>query len=36
MTLTTGMSGTDKLCTFFNQVWLNFTGRPLAAVDEVV
>jgi PAS domain S-box-containing protein len=24
------MSGTDKLCTFFNQVWLDFTGRPLA------
>jgi PAS domain S-box-containing protein len=23
------MSGTDKLCTFFNQGWLNFTGRPL-------
>jgi PAS domain S-box-containing protein len=24
------MSGTDKLCTFFNQGWLNFTGRSLA------
>jgi two-component system sensor kinase FixL len=23
------MSGTDKLCTFFNKGWLNFTGRPL-------
>ena len=23
------MSGTDKLCTFFNQGWLNFTGRSL-------
>lgn len=23
------MSGPDKLCTFFNQGWLNFTGRPL-------
>jgi PAS domain S-box-containing protein len=23
------MSGTDKLCTFFNQAWLKFTGRPL-------
>jgi PAS domain S-box-containing protein len=23
------MSGTDKLCTFFNQGWLNFTGRAL-------
>jgi PAS domain S-box-containing protein len=23
------MSGTDKLCTFFNQCWLNFTGRAL-------
>ena len=23
------MSGRDKLCTFFNQGWLNFTGRPL-------
>jgi PAS domain S-box-containing protein len=25
------MSGTDKLCDFFNQVWLDFTGRPLKA-----
>jgi PAS domain S-box-containing protein len=23
------MSGTDKLCIFFNQGWLKFTGRPL-------
>jgi PAS domain S-box-containing protein len=23
------MSGTDKLCNFFNQGWLNFTGRSL-------
>lgn len=23
------MSGTEKLCTFFNQGWLNFTGRTL-------
>jgi len=23
-------SGTDKLCNYFNQVWLNFTGRTLA------
>jgi PAS domain S-box-containing protein len=23
------MSGADKLCTFFSQGWLNFTGRPL-------
>jgi PAS domain S-box-containing protein len=23
------MSGTDKLCTFFNQGWLDFTGRSL-------
>ncbi len=23
------MAGTDKLCTFFNQNWLNFTGRAL-------
>lgn len=23
------MSGIDKLCTFFNQVWLDFTGRLL-------
>ncbi len=25
------MSGTDSLCTFFNQQWLAFTGRPLEA-----
>jgi PAS domain S-box-containing protein len=24
------MSGTDKGCTYFNQPWLDFTGRPLA------
>ena len=24
------MSGTDKLCTFFNRGWLNFTGRSMA------
>jgi PAS domain S-box-containing protein len=23
------MSGSDKLCTFFNQGWLNFTGRSM-------
>jgi PAS domain S-box-containing protein len=23
------MSGTNKLCTFFNKGWLDFTGRPL-------
>jgi PAS domain S-box-containing protein len=23
------MSGVDKLCTYFNQPWLDFTGRPL-------
>ncbi|MGA0558855.1 ATP-binding protein [Larkinella sp. VNQ87] len=22
-------SGTDKLCNFFNKVWLDFTGRPM-------
>jgi PAS domain S-box-containing protein len=22
-------SGTDKLCNYFNQVWLTFTGRPI-------
>jgi PAS domain S-box-containing protein len=25
------MSGTDKLCNYFNQTWLEFTGRPLEA-----
>jgi len=25
------MSGTDALCSFFNQGWLDFTGRPLEA-----
>jgi len=25
------MSGPDKLCTYFNQPWLEFTGRPLHA-----
>jgi PAS domain S-box-containing protein len=25
------MSGTDKLCTYFNEPWLEFTGRLLAA-----
>ncbi len=24
------MSGQDKLCTYFNQSWLEFTGRPLS------
>ena len=25
------MSGPDKLCTYFNQPWLEFSGRPLEA-----
>ncbi len=25
------MSGIDKLCTYFNQRWLEFTGRPIEA-----
>jgi PAS domain S-box-containing protein len=25
------MSDTEKLCTYFNQSWLDFTGRPLSA-----
>jgi PAS domain S-box-containing protein len=25
------MSGPDKLCTYFNEPWLDFTGRPIEA-----
>ena len=25
------MSGTNKLCTYFNKTWLDFTGRPVSA-----
>jgi PAS domain S-box-containing protein len=25
------MSGTDRLCNYFNKTWLDFTGRPLGA-----
>lgn len=25
------MSGVDKLCTYFNQFWLDFTGKPIEA-----
>ena len=25
------MSGTDKLCTYFNQPWLDFTGRSIGS-----
>ncbi len=28
------MSGIDKVCNYFNQVWLDFTGRSLASVMD--
>ncbi len=29
-------SGNDKLCDYFNQPWLEFTGRPLEQSSETV